>query len=305
MDPQRIRSILVATDLGEGSQEVVSAAASLAARSGAELHTVHSLQLPWVPTADVMRRTGFVSQIETANQRLQDQGRRVLSKRVTPTSEMVIIYVAHEAILDRAADVAADLIVLGQHRGGALQPRFLGTTADRVVRSAHIPCLIVSEPASFPVERIGIATDFSDSSRGALELALAWAQDLAGSRSAPADDHREVRLVHVAHPMILAGDPDLAEAIQREMSQYVRDTLGARESASPAAVHTEVLWDEQPAEALSGWVSQEQIGLLVLGTQGRNALKRVLLGSTASSMARLAPCPVLLVPPQPQSLAAR
>jgi nucleotide-binding universal stress UspA family protein len=39
------------------------------------------------------------------------------------------------------------------------------------------------------------------------------------------------------------------------------------------------------------------IGLVVIGTHGRTGVSRVLLGSVAEGVVRLAPCPVLTVPP--------
>jgi len=43
------------------------------------------------------------------------------------------------------------LLVLGPHgRGGRVRARLLGTTADRVLREADVPCLVVRRMAPMP-----------------------------------------------------------------------------------------------------------------------------------------------------------
>lgn len=302
MARERVKSILVATDLGEGSEAISAAAAAIAQRAGAELHTIHSLELPWEPSEDVMRRSGFFGQIEDAERRLREQGQQVLGGQ-PPASEQVIIYVAHRAILDRAEEVSADLIVLGRQRRGGRRPSFVGTTADHVVRSSRVPCLIIGETAHFPVSRVGVATDFSPSADEALQLAFAWSPELRTSGIGEADAADTIRLVHVAHPMILASDPDLAKAIPQQLSDQIERALRAQGQAPAREVTAEVLWEDAAGQALVEWVNREEIGVLVMGTHGPGFFARALLGSLATSMARLTPCPVLLVPPpapQPQ-----
>lgn len=295
MPPHRIGSILVATDLGEGSEAVVDTAATLASPAKVELHLLHSLELPWVPAEDVMRRAGFHGHIERAEERLEAQAARLRANGLEPATQTVIIYVAHQAILDRAEEVEADLIVLGSHRG-ARTPRFLGTTADRVARSASVPTLVVGEPAAFPVGTVAVLTDLSAAARQTLETTVAWIDTLAQPREAADGGGREIRVVHVAHPLILAGDPDLAADIRRQLDRQIQEIPVAEDPERRVTLRAELLWDEKSVEAVERWVRDQEIGLLVLGTHGGGVVRRALLGSMAYSMARTTPCPVLLVP---------
>lgn len=294
---RQIRSVLVATDLGDDSEKLVATAATLATTAGADLHMLHSLELPFTPPERAIRRMGFRDNIQAAEARLQEQADRLAAGGVTPASLEVIIYTAHDAILDRARAVGADLIVLGPHRGFR-RPRFLGTTADHVARSANVPCLVVGGPAAFPVSRIGVLTDFSETARQAFQTALAWIQMLVrGEEDGPAGT-REVHLVHVAHPLLLALDTDLGVTIQRQLDELIAQATAEAE-AHPVIVDSEVLWDDNPAEAVERWVANEDIGVIVLGTHGGGVVERALIGSVAYSMARLTPCLVLLVPLSP------
>jgi nucleotide-binding universal stress UspA family protein len=50
-----------------------------------------------------------------------------------------------------------------------------------------------------------------------------------------------------------------------------------------------------PFETIVKVAEEEQAGMIVMGTHGRSGLNRVLLGSVAERVIRLAPCPVLTV----------
>jgi nucleotide-binding universal stress UspA family protein len=52
------------------------------------------------------------------------------------------------------------------------------------------------------------------------------------------------------------------------------------------------------AEQLSKVANDAEVDLVVIGSHGRGALGRLLLGSVASSLARICPRPLLVVPPQ-------
>jgi len=293
-----LRSILAATDLGSGSDAIVRSGAILAQRAGAELHLLHSLELPWVPSKDVMHRTGFFGQIETAEERLRDQVERTMPEGVRPTSQKVIIYIARKAILDRAQDVSADLIVVGPHRGGAAGAHFLGTTADRVIRTADVPCLVVREPVPDKVRRIGVPLDFTDPSQGALETALVLALQLAPGAETESAGAPEIRVMYVGWPMEQADNPDLEKkTIRPELERQVKRAVSCVAGAESLDVQIEVLWANNPTEATLNWAARSDIDLLAMGTHAQSGFRRALVGSMASGVARQSPCPVLLVPP--------
>ena len=54
----------------------------------------------------------------------------------------------------------------------------------------------------------------------------------------------------------------------------------------------------QPAEAIVEFARVMQAELLVIATQGRTGLARVMMGSVAEQVVRQAPCAVLVVRPK-------
>ncbi|HEU0014118.1 MAG TPA: universal stress protein [Longimicrobium sp.] len=291
-----IGSVLAATDAAEAGDEVVRAAGALARAAGAELHVVHALELelgayPEVNPAEF----GFQARIARAEEALDLQLARTLPPGVRAASRQVVVSMAHRAILDRAGRVAADVIVLGPHRGGA-PPGLLGATADRVIRSAACPCLVVRGPLALPLRRVVVPLDLSDPARGALTTALGWIEALGGRDAADPVPLPELDVVHVV-PALFATDelPVNRAAIGPRLHAQVEQALD--EHRLEVVAREELVWGDGPAREIARYAAEQEAGLVVLATHGHGAVKRALVGSVASAVARTAPCPVLLVPP--------
>src|SRR5690606_14526230 len=107
--------------------------------------------------------------IGEAEARLDEQVQRAIPKQFTVSSQMVLARPSpSEAIRRHAEELSSDLIVIGPHRGPLVDRAFLGTTADRLVSTAGVPCLIVRGGPDFPLQRIGVLVDFSPAAQGAL-----------------------------------------------------------------------------------------------------------------------------------------
>jgi nucleotide-binding universal stress UspA family protein len=146
------------------------------------------------------------------------------------------------------------------------------------------------------VRNVLVATDFSDCSKAALDCGRAIA-DAFGAR---------LHLLH-AVPPIADGGPDgigfIAELIDQQTAlgeaerQRLEGLLTTEEKAQ-TRVHTVLRELEMPAAAIIDYATTEQIDVIVVGTHGRRGLSRLVLGSVAEQVVRLAPCPVLTVRPR-------
>lgn len=294
---RNIDSILVATDLAETSDEIVRAAAALAKLTGAKLHLLHAFDLELSPYPGLDGSPSFQGRVDAAERALAEQIRRTVPPGVPVTSCEVEMYSAHRAIVEHARAVGADLIVLGPHRGRTLGTAFLGGTADRVIRTAEVPCLVISGPLSVPLRRILAPLDLSKPALGALDVALAWASSLGPEGGDPLGGP-ELTVLHVIPRVFDMDDfPFDRAVIGPELHAMVEDALGRVSGAGALAVREVVRWGDTPAEEIIRSAREERADLVVLATHGYGAVRRALIGSVASGVARGASCPVLLVPP--------
>jgi len=135
-----------------------------------------------------------------------------------------------------------------------------------------------------------VATDFSETSQKALRHALAIARHYGA----------KLYLAHVVSSLgfTLAG----ADALNAATEAAKRDAhhLETRlvESGALAGLHHEFIIGQGAVwEMLNQVIRQEQVDLIVNGTHGRRALRKVLLGSVAEQIFRYADCMVFTVGP--------
>jgi nucleotide-binding universal stress UspA family protein len=144
--------------------------------------------------------------------------------------------------------------------------------------------------------RILVAVDGSPTS----DAALVEAARTARERSAA------LRLVHVvdspyAYPDVLYGrlavDFEAVRRLWRETGQAVLDRGVATARQEGVEPETALLESDghRPASVIVGEAERWGADLVVVGTHGRRGLERLLMGSVAEGVARLAPVSVLLV----------
>jgi nucleotide-binding universal stress UspA family protein len=287
-----IRSILAATDLSEGSDNVLRAAAALARQTGAQLHLLHAFEFESNPygKGDSTPAT-MQGLLDKADAALDAQIERTISGAAVASRELVI-FIAFKAIRDRARAVNADLIVLGKNKSGGAGA-FLGGTADRVIRSVDVPCLIIGRPLRMPLNRVVVPIDLSEPALGALDVALQWAGSLAS-----ADRTCQLVVLHVIPQVYSAADVPLnADAIGADVEREIAAAQARAEIKTAVDIRQEVRWADSVPDEIRGFLETENADLVVIGTHGHGAFKRALIGSVAAGVARAAPCPVLLVPP--------
>ena len=292
--PFRTRSILVASDLSETTRDAVMAAGELARLTEADLHVVHAVERDVQPPEDAPRHSTPYGMAWSA---LQTQLHEVFPPGVDAISSRVLIGRADEVILRRAREVDADLLVVGPHRRGADEGRHLGTTADRLVRTADVPCLIVHGRLTLPLRCVIIPSDLSDAANGALDIGLTWSAALRlPTRSA---ERTIVEVLYVrpsgaaAHAAGAAESSGRSRTVEQAVEESMERTgVGELLKLEPR----EVEGPDAAAEVLKH-AKETNANLLVLGTHGESAQLREQIGSVSSEVAQEADCPVLLVPP--------
>lgn len=142
--------------------------------------------------------------------------------------------------------------------------------------------------------KIVCATDFSEPGQAAEEQAVALAQALGA----------ELVYVHVSVETLLYGESALSMTdIQRvydAQRRWAEETLAARVTAAKQRRITArwLLRVGAPFEQIVAAAGDEKADMLVIGTHGRSGLNRLLMGSVAERVVRVAPCPVLTVRPR-------
>ncbi len=144
----------------------------------------------------------------------------------------------------------------------------------------------VQQQASVSFKNILLATDFSAASEKAFNYATAIAR-LHGSK---------IYVVHVLPAEFKSFIPEPPKDWVRHEAEREMEILDNR-SELKSITHEMVLRTGSVWSVLSAEIHKQNIDLLVLGTHGRGALQKLVVGSVAEEVLRRAACPVITVGP--------
>jgi nucleotide-binding universal stress UspA family protein len=136
-----------------------------------------------------------------------------------------------------------------------------------------------------PKKSVVIPYDFSEYSARALETAREFVDDVA-----------HLHVIHVL-PMISTTDPGMiwepvdAEAQKRSVEKAFREGL----ATSPFGKSKFHVYFGDPGFEIVSFAEKVNADLIVMPSHGRRGIGRLLLGSVAERVLRLAQCPVLVI----------
>lgn len=292
-----LHTVLCATDFSEVSTKAETYAAALARHYEASLHLLHV-----DPPMPIMAPYGeipvdvrlFEEQRQAAIADLDAAGARARQQGVPVETSMRGGHPARE-ILAVAEQTHADLLVIGTHGRGGVDHLLLGSVAEKIVRKAQCPVMVVP-PAAHPetgvlFSRILCPIDGSAASRDALTYALSLARETDG----------HVTLLYVVEPVPAAGE---FGALDVEEYRKAGEAHAHRVMAEavPADVREWCRLDERvatgkPSERILEAAKVERADVIVMGVRGRGAIDLFAFGSTTNEVLRRATCPVLAVHP--------
>jgi nucleotide-binding universal stress UspA family protein len=297
-----LQRILVPFDGSRLAESVLPAAFSLAQHLPARLTLLHVMERAAPMTVHGERHLTAASEAEAylaevASRRpVQVQ----IDQHVHPNKEGDVA----KSIIEHAADLEADLVILSAHgRGGARRVLF-GSVAQLVLHGGTRPVLLIRPPdaiapgpaAPWDVGRILIPLDGSAPSEDALPTAVAVAAAYGAEihlvrivptlGTIPGERASAARLVPTAALVSLEIEGEEAAKALEAVASRIREG-GMR--AFP------VVGRGEPAQGVLEAALRLRADLVVMATHGRTGLDAVLSGSVASRIAAKFPRPLLLV----------
>lgn len=296
-----IKRILCPVDFSDASAHAVEQAIALAGWYKAEitaLHVYSPLVAP-IPTLPPLVERVPQTEIERMRESTSTCFRAAAAAGIGVDVAVDVGRPAAE-ILDRAAKLPADLIVMGTHGASGFEHLILGSVAEKVLRRAACPVLTVPPRAHatsvLPFKRVLCAVDFSDPSLTALRYALSIADESGAA----------LTLLHVLEWPWKEPPAPVVEELPREQAaalaefrRYLETSAIARlktlvpDAARPRCTPLPTLRHGKPYVEILRLAEEDGADLIVIGVHGRNLVDLTLFGSTTNQVVRRATCPVL------------
>lgn len=257
------RRLLIPTDYSEPSLRAIEYGLGLAGQLGASITVLHAY-------GEKAEAPYSVDQREHA-ERLDKLLRRYKSSSVEIVG-LVRWAVPSDGINHVAAEIDADLVVMGTHGRHGMQRALLGSVAESVLRDSTRPIVTIppAQGAAFHrglPARILVAVDFDETSEAAVDYAVDLASLIGASLT------------------VLHARAGAAARARLEQTAAERRGRGAKIDIALRA--------DEPVRAINDVAAALEAGLIVLGTRGRRGLARAFGGSVAEAVIRGASRPVL------------
>lgn len=289
-------SIVCGTDFSDMAMQAATAAACIAARTGATLHLVHALD---ITPETLQSQPGHPmllwaeGQLGRERERLQAFGASVSTRALGGHADRVLQAVGR--------DVQATLIVVGAVGHPGNESHRLGSRADRTARHSHLPVLAVRDAAPFlgwlkenrPL-RVVLGADASEST----ENAARWLDGLC--IVGPVD----LTLAHLYWPpeafyrlgvdgerSFVEPNTEIVGTLGRELSQRLDPLLHAKVRTYRIEPYL-----GRPGDGLAGLASELEADLVVVGSRAIGALEKLWDGSVGQQTLRAAAVSVACVP---------
>jgi len=143
------------------------------------------------------------------------------------------------------------------------------------------------------VEKILVPVDFSENAGKVLRYGVEIAEKFGAEIHVlfVAQIFQDYSEFFVPHMPVIQFEEELVASARDKMAAFIEENL---KTSSPCL--SKVLVGD-PAESLLQYSRDQQADMIVMGTHGYKGLEKVLFGSVAEKVVKMAPCPVLTFNP--------
>ena len=174
-----MNKILVPTDFSEQAENALKVAAMLAKKHDAEIYLLHMMEIPMqqidpgAVKSDIPEALFFM---KLAHRKFEDLMESDFLEGLT-VHETVKADITFNEIKDACKEFDIDLIVMGSHGASGLKEMFVGSNAEKVVRTSDVPVLVIkNEHTSFDISDFVFASDFKNDNKETYKQAVKFAK---------------------------------------------------------------------------------------------------------------------------------
>lgn len=272
-----IQNILVPTDFSTQAESALKVAAQLAKQNNAKIYLLHILEMP-VHLTDLMSSGASAPAPEAVffMKQTHKKFEEVLESSYLDEIE-VIETVSFEDVLNGIIDSIKkndiDIIVMGSHGSSGFEELFIGSNAEKVVRTSEKPVLVIKEDCNiFEVKDFVYATNFDDEDKPSLVAAHEFAKQLQA----------KLHLVWIN----TANSFKTTSETEEKMNLMISDL--------PIENYTLNIYNDINVEkGILNFAKSVNAGLIGISTHGRKGLSHFINGSLGEDVVNHAKRPVL------------
>ncbi|MGR3175905.1 MAG: universal stress protein [Candidatus Scalindua sp.] len=293
------KCILTATDFSEYSKVALDICLGVSRCMKTKLYVLHTIEKFPHDYIHLLSSTAHADMKQKLEEKAMEKIKAMIPAELLESGDVIPIVKFGKPFLEIiqvAKEKKVDLLAIGTHGRAGMDRIILGSVAERIVRKARCPVMIIRGRKYVGFKRIIVPVDLSDCSRIALEYAVATARA-----------HKsKLTILHVyegsyVEPYIKAANSEEeADGIIKEI-ELVNETKYDEflKTVDLSGVEYEKLLKKGiPEFDIVEIAKEQQANLIVMGTHGRSGIRHILIGSTAEEVIRTVHCDTIIVKPE-------
>jgi nucleotide-binding universal stress UspA family protein len=263
-----MKKILVPCDFSKPAINAFRFALDVARESKGNVHLLHVVELPIMHDTLLMPVLNFEEQLlqdlkehaeanfKKIRDRYEEEGVTITSATVFgPVSRMIQDYVTHQSV---------DLVVMGSHGATGAREIFIGSNAEKVVRNANVPVLVIKNYYKGPIRNIVFPNTLDTENQEDLVMKVKSLQNFFKAR---------LHIVWINTPLNFTSD-----TVTRERLETFAKRFRLKDYSINIFNHT----DEE--KGILGFSNSIKGDLIAIGTHGRTGISRLVNGSLAEDI---------------------
>ena len=263
-----MKIILVPCDFSQLAIDAYRYALDIASQSKGVVHLLHVAEYP------VGREPILTSIAEMEENLIQDIHAKIaiefdkitslyFNENVTVISEMEF-GIPSKKILNYILDHSIDLVVMGSHGTRGLHELLIGSNAEKIVRTASVPVLVLKNYFQTPIKNIVFPNTFDIEFQEDLVVQIMALQDFFNA---------QIHLLWINTPFNLISESVIHTKLKDFASHY-----------SIKNYTTNVISSRNEEGGILNFAKSVGSDLIAMGTHGRKGIKHLLLGSVAEDV---------------------
>ncbi|MBJ7882193.1 universal stress protein [Gelidibacter salicanalis] len=270
-----MKKILVPTDFSEQAENALKVAAQLAKKHGSEIYLLHMLELP-LQEVDMMSSPSPLPEAMFFMKLAQQKFENLLSRdylKGLVVHDIVKNYPSFSSVIDTCHEYNVNLIVMGSHGATGLKEMFIGSNAEKVVRTSDLPVLVIkNEHAEFSVDRFVFASDFNKDNKETYKQATKFAEAFGAQ-------------MHLVMVNTANNFTPTAEANKR-IQEFIKDSNFKNYT-------THIYNDESVEIGILNFSKEMDADLIGISTHGRQGIAHFFNGSISEDLVNHSKRPVI------------
>ncbi len=293
------KCVLIATDFSEYSKVALDICLGVSKCMKTKLYVLHTIEKFPHDYKNLLSSAAHADIKQRLEEEAMEKIKGVISEGLWEQEEIVPVVRFGKPfieIIQVAKEKKVDLLAMGTHGRAGMDRVILGSVAERVVRKAGCPVMVIRGRKYVGFKRIIVPIDFSDCSRKALEYAAATARA-----------HKsKLTILHIYEESFVEPYVNAANS-EEEANEIIKEIERVNEIKYDEFLKTvdlggveyeKLLKKGIPETEIVEIAREQQANLIVMGTHGRSGIRHILIGSTAEEVVRTVHCDIIIVKPE-------